>query len=1324
MIDNTTTLANPETYEERPDRFPGFDYKDYETHERMMRTKRDDSDYKRHTLHSGTYYNTDVFMGSFENQAKREWLFDATQGKLVSGEVVCSDGLCRTYLEILSNAGDNVLDSRNLGVDVGAIEVTMNHEWLTIKNYGEPIPIKPRLDISTYTKCLTTVDLIFGTFLSSSHYDKKVFRIGCGKNGLGGKLTNTFSKYFRVRAGDPKNGQEHMSVWQGNMKHLTYSQSSPGFVLGQVKGEDGKEVTTWLPAQGTKYAGPAYVEVAWKLDFPRFDCRVAPGGGFGYADTVIALFARYLIDFSLSCKIPVTFNGQRFDYRSIRDYASLHFSEAACKTSIVHFEWNTKDNEPPEALKNLTRAARERLIAKCPSAECMPTVELLALDTPDESRFLASVNGLMTIDGGVHVEEAYKKLSVEILDTINKSMVKYAKGERKKKSSKTEEKKEVKIPHLTPGDVKRHMSIIISCQLVDPVYTSQSKTILSKPKPKITLDEKTTDGMRNWQLLDRLRLDLEAKMQKTLSKSDGKHRRTFIDKGEHANEACGPKSQECILCGGEGDSAAAYIKRRISLLPGRKDYVGYLPFRGKLLNVTNADFKQIAENKELFRLKQMLGLAENVDYTQPENRRKLNYGLFMWAGDADTDGKHINSLVLNLFYKRFPSFLQAGLFAYLMTPVVRVFSDVAKKHLLHRFYTMEDFAKWERLNPGYPSTKIKYYKGLASSNDGDVKDDMTTAPMVVCVFDDRQASEALDLAFHKANSDARKRWIQHFRDKTGIDDITFMGASEILRQRNISAIINRDLVDYTIDALFRAIPSFRDGFKLSQRQLIYYVLCRWKYGRGAMKASKVSCIAASAIETVKYHHGVKSLEDAIAGMAQDFVGSNNLHYFFRDGQFGTRDAGGKDCGAGRYVETYFEWWIPYVYSEELVKLVPPRMVEGEAVEPTWLPCDIPMHMINGALGVATGHSTYIPPHHPLEVIRWLYERCGGTEHPKPIKPWFRGFRGTITIVDKGSKESREIKRDLPTPSRLVTEKQSESKSRLVVEEKQTPPPAEEVEDIDEEIPDGDDPDEPTDSSDDADADSTDIAIATGDRKKGLSMVTRGCFEITHVYPSKKVDLVITELPIGRWMSVYKKKVLEKWEQAKIITSHKDTSTPDTAGYEIKGFMHPKGATIDTLKLQKSYGLSNMTLIDDSGFPFHFPNTQAILEAYFRSMLEVYNLALTKRIEKAEAEHTNLSYKHQLIISIVEGKIIIIEEKKARPEEDIRKQLDTHKIPFEYYEKLKAKELNATMLAKLRDKIAAKVEEIATLKRTQPQNLWMERLRAFDAELRKQRYGVL
>jgi len=68
-------------------------------------------------------------------------------------------------------------------------------------------------------------------------------------------------------------------------------------------------------------------------------------------------------------------------------------------------------------------------------------------------------------------------------------------------------------------------------------------------------------------------------------------------------------------------------------------------------------------------------------------------------------------------------------------------------------------------------------------------------------------------------------------------------------------------------------------------------------------------------ENSAYHHGEMSLVETIVGMAQNFVGSNNVHILMPNGQFGSRNLGGKDHASGRYIFTNLSPVTRHLFNE-------------------------------------------------------------------------------------------------------------------------------------------------------------------------------------------------------------------------------------------------------------------------------------------------------------------------------------------------------------------------------------------------------------------------
>lgn len=98
-----------------------------------------------------------------------------------------------------------------------------------------------------------------------------------------------------------------------------------------------------------------------------------------------------------------------------------------------------------------------------------------------------------------------------------------------------------------------------------------------------------------------------------------------------------------------------------------------------------------------------------------------------------------------------------------------------------------------------------------------------------------------------------------------------------------SDFVNKELILFSMADLQRSIPSMVDGLKPGQRKILF---CAFK--RNLVKEFKVAQLSGYVSEHSAYHHGEQSLASTIIGMAQDYVGSNNINLLQPNGQFGTR----------------------------------------------------------------------------------------------------------------------------------------------------------------------------------------------------------------------------------------------------------------------------------------------------------------------------------------------------------------------------------------------------------------------------------------------------
>lgn len=98
---------------------------------------------------------------------------------------------------------------------------------------------------------------------------------------------------------------------------------------------------------------------------------------------------------------------------------------------------------------------------------------------------------------------------------------------------------------------------------------------------------------------------------------------------------------------------------------------------------------------------------------------------------------------------------------------------------------------------------------------------------------------------------------------------------------------------------------------------------------------QVAQLSAYVAEHSAYHHGETSLASTIVGLAQDFVGSNNINLLFPSGQFGTRLQGGKDAASSRYIYTRLAPLTRHLFNEADDALLNYLNEEGQNIEPDW-----------------------------------------------------------------------------------------------------------------------------------------------------------------------------------------------------------------------------------------------------------------------------------------------------------------------------------------------------------------------------------------------------
>lgn len=581
------------------------------------------------------------------------------------------------------------------------------------------------------------------------------------------------------------------------------------------------------------------------------------------------------------------------------------------------------------------------------------------------------VNSICTVKGGCHVTYIADQVTAKLMAVV-------------KKRNKGQEVK--------ANQIKNHLAVYVNALIVNPAFDSQTKETLTTKASAFgstcIVSDKLVKQLEKSSLIDNILSWAKFQQTKELKRKGGSKRSKLvgITKLDDANFAGTGRSGDCTLILTEGDSAKALAISGLGVV-GR-DYYGVFPLKGKLLNVREASHAQIMKNEEVQNIAKILGLTFGNTYTETSS---LRYGHLMIMTDQDHDGSHIKGLLINFLHHFWPSLLRIdGFLQQFITPIVKC----TKGSKEVTFFTIPQYHDWKEANNDGRGWKIKYYKGLGTSTSAEAKEYFSHLGTHQIDFAwDPRTDDMVDMAFAKKRVDDRKLWLLDLQPGMHIDyDVDKITYNDF---------VNKELILFSHADNERSIPHFMDGLKPSQRKVLF--AC---FKRNLRQEIKVAQLAGYISEHSAYHHGEASLTQTIIGMAQNFVGSNNINLLSPCGQFGTRLMGGKDAASPRYVFTKLEAITRCIFHPHDDPLLAYLDDDGQSIEPFCYVPVIPMALVNGSEGIGTGWSTSIPNYNPREIIANLRLMIAG-QHPEEMQPWYRGFTGDI-VAKTGVKDSNNF----------------------------------------------------------------------------------------------------------------------------------------------------------------------------------------------------------------------------------------------------------------------------------------------------------------------------
>ena len=688
------------------------------------------------------------------------------------------------------------------------------------------------------------------------------------------------------------------------------------------------------------YSKDDYTCITFEPDLSRF-------GMTELDDDIVALFEKRVFDMAgiTPKSVSVYLNNKKLNVKNFEDYIHMYLDASKEEDEM----------DPP-------------IVYESPHERWEVGMSL------SESQFqqVSFVNAISTTKGGKHVDYCVEKIIKVIMEKIAKKD---------------------KNLNIKPQHIKQHLWIFVNCLIENPVFSSQTKETLTSKKEDFGSEFEFSDSfLKNvikTNIVERcLRYAKTREEEKNLRKLNSGTKKTArligIEKLDDANWAGTKNSSKCTLILTEGDSAKSLAMAGIEVV-GR-DAFGCFPLRGKLLNVRECSTHKILKNQEIQYLMKILGIKIGETYTDVKN---LRYGSILIMTDQDVDGSHIKGLIINFIHTFWPSLIKLnGFMRQFITPILKA----SKGKEVKSFYTIPEYEKWVKsMKNNVKGWKIKYYKGLGTSSNKEAQEYFANIQRHRIDFEykDEKDDESIDMAFNKKKTEERKNWLMNFDPNTPPLNLDVSKIS-------YNKFINRELILFSMYDNQRSIPSVCDGLKPSERKILYGC-----FKKNLREEIKVAQLVGYISEHTAYKHGEQSLAGTIVAMAQNFVGSNNINLLMPNGQFGTRNKGGKDCASSRYIFTELNKVTRHLFNQNDSPLMDYIFEEGQKIEPKWYLPIIPMILVNGCEGIGTGWRSQLPCFNPHEIIKSLKSKLKGKGFTS-LQPWYKGYQGEI-IENKDNK---------------------------------------------------------------------------------------------------------------------------------------------------------------------------------------------------------------------------------------------------------------------------------------------------------------------------------
>lgn len=251
--------------------------------------------YQKKTQRNHLLDRPGMYMGSIYDKIDEVWIQE--QGKMLKKNMMYNPGILKLFDEIVLNAADQ---ARNHLGKVTEIKVTIDEKkgFISVYNNGPGIDIAEHDEYKVYIP-----EMIFCQFLTSTNYDDEKERFTAGTNGIGAKITSTYSKIFMIET--VNQGKSYTQVIKDNLDVI----EKP--VIKNTKEKSFTRIT-FLP------------------DYKRFKCKTISKATF-------ALLERRTYDIAAltdDC-VKVYFNNEELKIKNFSEYIDMFIPEKTRKEKLV-----------------------------------------------------------------------------------------------------------------------------------------------------------------------------------------------------------------------------------------------------------------------------------------------------------------------------------------------------------------------------------------------------------------------------------------------------------------------------------------------------------------------------------------------------------------------------------------------------------------------------------------------------------------------------------------------------------------------------------------------------------------------------------------------------------------------------------------------------------------------------------------------------------------------------------------------------------------------------------------------------------------------------